>query len=350
MKKIQPILILAGIGLSACSLELNEGLVRMAVPSDPTTGSGKLSPAVFTDHDGQEIIKVGEDFQITLISAFICDVREGLGGFNVFTSTNQESTRCGNRKSQGLGTRAEVAILAGFQFRSSNGGNANPEERLVFFSDDIRESGQLLNQVNLPVYGPAPYQLATSKMRVTILELDRQEAEEQSALLEKLSEAGREFASPVQGAVLGVLSSIGEIIIKSNSDDREFRFELMFDTPFGASANQSAIHRLPLREGYIAMIRRESRLGPASKVKFSEYTICPALGLISIDSTCQDGDAYLNDTTWLLFRVSKEDFNVANATLSRTLQNLMIARKGKLDLIDLNEISNALTALTTSEP
>lgn len=346
------------LALGACSMDLNEGQVRIGAPSEK--GFSPVTPQVFSEENGA-VIKPGEDFQITLISAYICDFRESVY-LDFLAPTNRGAVPCRDDGNAEADTRGEISILAGFGFRDGTLDGGTPAERLVYYGDDVRETGQLLNFLNLPIYGPAPYSLAASHLRVTILELDQEEAEEQSAFLETLANAGASYSSPVEGKVIEVLGSIGDALIKSNKDDRELRFDMGFDVPFlsddgdvlDADAEPTTqIMRLPLREGYLAVVRRERR---SDRDHFKDVKICPTLGLIvpvkneaGQETTC-NGEDFLQQATWLLLRVTREHSSVVDASLNRTLRDALSARKGGgLESADLSRINSALEALQTAD-
>lgn len=385
--------------LGACASELNEGQVRIGVPQMATgnDGAGTVTPEVFRSTSGA-VINENDDFMITLISTYICDFREAQT-LEFLSPTNSGAIACGDERSAGTNTRGEIAILAGFGFRDENGTGGVPEERLVFLSDDVRETGQLLNFVNLPIYGPARYKFATSRLRMTILELDQEEAEEQSTFLQAVADAGASFSTPIEGKVIEVLASIGDALIKSNKDDREMRFDVGFDVPFSTSKTTSnqpkaaptgtveqtdlpapgtdsnvteavqtestqdntkpetqsttgtltqdelPIMRFPLREGYLVLVRREKR---DDKDHFKDIKVCPKLGLIVPAGDQCDGNNYVSNATWMLLRITKEDERVANATLNRTLRDALEARQGGgITAKDLTAIQNAVQSLTS---
>lgn len=384
--------------LGACASELNEGQVRIGVPQMATgiDGAGTVTPEVFRSTSGA-VIRENDDFMITLISTYICDFREAQT-LEFLSPTNSGAIACDDQQSAGTNTRGEIAILAGFGFRDENGTGGVPEERLVFLSDDVRETGQLLNFVNLPIYGPVPYKYATSRLRMTILELDQEEAEEQSTFLQAVADAGASFSTPIEGKVIEVLASIGDALIKSNKDDREMRFDVGFDVPYSTtvSSTQSTaaptgtveqtdlpdpgtdsnateavptenttnntrpetqatagnlsqdelpIMRFPLREGYLVLVRREKR---DDKDHFKDIKVCPKLGLIVPAGDACDGNSYVSNATWMLLRITKENTKIANATLNRTLRDAMEARQGGgITANGLTAIQSAVQSLTS---
>ncbi|MEM6973512.1 MAG: hypothetical protein AAF577_11965 [Pseudomonadota bacterium] len=335
MKHLLPVISL--LALTACSgYELNEGQVRggrATAPATTTSEGSPLSGALFLpDASSNDVLRVGDDVQITLVSAYICNFREAGGILNEpfgFATTNnqRQSDICvedgqGSRF-RGSATRGEIAILAGFQFNGVDGATSDvPGERVVYYNEDVRETGQLLNFLNLPLYGPAPYHLASARLRLSILELDQAEVEEQVAILNALADAGTTYASPVYGPTIGVLSSIGEALLRSNDDDVEFGFDMGFDAPNQASN----LRRNLLREGYLAFIRRERR---SDQNHFDDLHICPDRGVIAVGSCGPDesvSEPYYAGATWLLLRISKEDPAIADAALTRTVGEVVTAR------------------------
>ena len=340
--------VLVGVLLAGCSgVDLNDGQVRIAASNQPSGGAvdqGIFRQYLPTSPGLSTQIMPGEDFHITLVSAYICNFREFEPINSLLDFSNDGSAKCGGDSVfQSEVSRGEIAMLAGFGFRDENAKTAEDDgERLVYFSDDVRESGQLLNLLNLSVYGPAPYKKASSRLSLTIMELDQAEVEQQAGFLKTIAAAGQSFASPLQGPVLNVLGSIGEAFIKSNKDDRELAFVMEFDPIFeGKNGKQSNVFRLPIREGYLVVIRHEKR---SETNHFDNIKVCPEIGLITNKSGCKQNE-YYQDNTWLLLRISREDKDVADAKLTGTLQELLQSRSGLLDTSSLEKIFNALTEL-----
>ncbi len=332
IKKVPIVAILVLNLIGGCGAHLNEGQVRVGTGNLADSGKSvqAATDVVFlsSDASSDSFINPGDDFQITLVSAHICDFREIGSLGNAFASTNIGTENCAGGLTQGRASRGEIVILGGFHFRGSESGQADePVERVIFFSDDVRETGQLLNFINLPLYGPTAAKFAAGRMKLSILELDQAEAEQQAAFLGQLAQVGATFSSPAQGPVIGALASIGEAFLKSNKDDRELAFSMGFDPTNARSSfyDKSIVHRLPLKEGYLAVVRRESRssvdhFNPGDEA----INICPERGLLVTGSDCSN-DQYYADSTWLLLRISREDPEVVNAQLTKTAKDLIAA-------------------------
>ncbi len=56
--------------------------------------------------------------------------------------------------------------------------SATKKGRLIYYSDDVRSGGHLLNGSALPLYGPITYEGRPLVFELTILELDVGEAEQ----------------------------------------------------------------------------------------------------------------------------------------------------------------------------
>ena len=350
MRAFTSAFVLGGLLLTGCGSFLNEGSVRLGAAAgvNNTPGDNVVTDVIYRpSSDEAGALKPGQDVYVTLLSGYICDFREFGGVLNLASSSNLESERCNNDAGplnlQGQGTRGEIVVLAGFQFRDGSANQPDtPEERVIYYNDDVRETGQLLNFANLPVYGPAPVKDASARLRVSILELDKAESEQQAALLNTLAQVGSTFASPMYGAVIGVLGKIGEGLIRSNDDDREMAFDAGFD-PTNA---ESKVHRHLLREGYLVLMRRERR---SDTDHFEKIRVCPDRGVIIHTDSLADCDAakqtggYYAESTWLLLRVSQERPEVADAELTRTLQQLTEASKRpQLDATPVLDAAKAL--------
>ncbi|MEE3528637.1 hypothetical protein QO167_29825, partial [Pseudomonas aeruginosa] len=101
-------------------------------------------------------------------------------------SGNKESSLCtggdGSLFDNARSTQGEIAITAsaGERGATSNGLSFNPADikrngRVVYYNEDIRESGQLINALNIPIYGPKTYDGGTFFVDLAILELDENE-------------------------------------------------------------------------------------------------------------------------------------------------------------------------------
>jgi hypothetical protein len=181
------------IVLAGCSqnLQHNEGAVQIARSADGIhVGSIFLLPS----QRNATPIKKGEAISVKLITAYICDFRERLTPRDWFSSTNTDAVPCkgGDGNANGLwsaqNTRGEIAILANAGERTTTTGLVyNPADiqrngRVVYYNEDVRESGQLINALNIPIYGPKTYEGGTFFMDLAIMELDNDENEQGEAL------------------------------------------------------------------------------------------------------------------------------------------------------------------------
>ncbi len=331
MKRL-PIAAAAALLLASCGLnspDLNEGSVRAGFKPANDLGGGLSSVLYAAPGGAVSPIKANQMMMISLISGYICDFRENAFSINPLAATNRGSSTCGTAgfffDTAGVATRGEVAITAAYNVRGSD--SSDNEPRIIYYNDDVRESGQLFNFQNIPIYGPFPAPQASSVLTLNILELDAEENQETSAVLAKLSQLGQGFGSPLSGSVFGALTSVGQAFVSSNEDDREFAFEMGFD-PAQPTSDPSSVHRNSLREGYYAVLRKERR---DRTDHFRNLVICPERGVLVPGSSAADcqTDAYYNRDTWLLLRVSREDKNAVKAQYrERLLADLLAANEG----------------------
>lgn len=301
------------------------------------------------------IIKQGEAFSITLLSAFICDFHESgtfewLSGFS-----NRDTTKCkGGDGYQGKNIRGEIAIIVNADEAKKDGGlsfsNSSIQSgRLVYYNQDIRETGQLINALNIPIREASIYHGLPFFFDLTILELDNKENSSSRALLSTLAEVGK-TASPANAATFGLLNALGSTLINQNKDDVELRFQMRFDPP---REKDSKIGRMPLREGYYLVMRQENRnpnINTDTPQKKLPPEIDPCRGvLVEAPSTpCttlnDKPNLFYNKNTWLLFRISKENNETAkqmetikllNETLRDTINNT--------ETTDTTELIKAIT-------
>ena len=121
----------------------------------------------------------------------------------------------------GAPTKGEIAIIANVtEGKRTAGGRDDKGDlqgRVVFYSDDIYKN-QRSNEFDIPIYGPAPYEGGPLSIDLWVLELDRAESEQMSALLTSLSDLSKDVSSvAVPGA--GILHQLGTAFLNSNQDD-----------------------------------------------------------------------------------------------------------------------------------
>jgi len=257
--------------LTACA-GLNEGVVDYRVISRntvvPHTDSEQLSPLdsyhqkFFAQKAPIKLIQKDKSISVKLMAAYICDFREAALSLNIVKSKgNKGDTICGNGSNvfNGTNTAGEIAIIVNAFERDGNNAiefdeSAIDKGRLVFYSNDVRASGQPLNLTNLPVYGPINYNGNPFYMSITVLELDNEENQQMKDILGKVSSLGSK-AFPPASDELRILNTIGSTLLSGEQNDVEFKHQLELD-PIGGSGT---VYRAPLSTGYYVFIRSERR-------------------------------------------------------------------------------------------
>ncbi len=312
--------------LMACGTNLNEGSVyptTLPVGTDAANGTsaltryGQMFYAADTVRPGNDGTLIGKDenFSVTLVSGFICDFREDFLPFFLDT-TNKGATPCaGGDGGASAGTRGEIAVIANVVERNSSSGNSISQVyddrtragRVIYYGEDVRETGQLINARNMPLYGPVRYGNGSLYMKFSILEFDETEAKQTREMLKQLADIGTQSGIFASIPVLRVLHQLGDALVSQNRDDVEFLFEMQLDSP----SKLATVHRAPLREGYLVMLRQENRSADlATTLAGTELRFCPESGILATDADCTK---IFRDTTWLVLRVSREDADVALA-------------------------------------
>ena len=290
------------------------------------------------------IIKPNDAFSVRLLSAFICDFRELSNPTDSAAISNRGATPCpGGDGGQHAGVRGEIVIVANVGERSRDGGGLtfDPSNvkngRVIYYNEDVRETGQLINALNLPVYGPKTYGGKPFYMDWSVLELDNKENAAARKLLKQLADAGAAPAAPYT-PVLKLLNTLGGALIDANGDDLEMRYQMEMDSTLdcnklgnGHDCNDLAVHRMPLREGYYAFIRSENR---SEFPNLDAVNVCEESGVL-----CSKGKPW-RENTWLLVRVAREDTNAALAQdTAQTLAGLMDSFNANSSLISNRAIS-----------
>jgi len=365
-------LLLGAVGCSG--IHYNEGASRL---NAAYTGKMELRP-LFSQTTSGPVgqIQTGEAMSVNLVSAHICDFREvSLAGFStgeMFSRSNAKSRVCTNDgpplgsdvSSAKRRTRGEILIVAHAGELSEDNGLSFDAARLrdtgrvIYYNADVRESGQLINALNIPVYGPLLYAGGRFALDLTVLELDNEENAQVKGLLEKLAAIGRTVSATTSGSLVDALNTLGGTLISGNGDDVELRYQAVYDLPSASSG--SAVHRMPLTEGYLALVREEHR---SELPTWNKICIDREEGLIRhkvADDSCKEGDVYRN-RTWLLLRIAKEDKTspaVQKAILSETVGQFLDRSKTDLrgqspaaDMLQgLEGLSEKLKSLKSNEP
>lgn len=290
------------------------------------------------------IIKPNDAFSVRLLSAFICDFRELSNPADSAALSNRGATPCGGGDGgQHAGVRGEIVIVANVGERRDGGGlTFDPSNvkngRVIYYNEDVRETGQLINALNLPVYGPKTYGGKPFYMDWSVLELDNKENAAARKLLKQLADAGAAPAAPYT-PVLKLLNTLGGALIDANGDDLEMRYQMEMDSTLDCNklgnshdCNDLAVHRMPLREGYYAFIRSENR---SEFPNLDAVNVCEETGVL-----CTGKDKPWRENTWLLVRVAREDTNAALAQdTAQTLAELMGSFNANSSLISNGAIS-----------
>jgi hypothetical protein len=355
------------LGLQGCtpSLRHNEGAVQIAqVGKRPALAKSIFISALASD---SKTINKGEAVSVKLVSAYICDFREGKASGDWFSRSNDDAKPCkagdGNAPFLGTaqGTSGEIAILANAGERTStstNGLSFNPATlqrngRVVYYNEDVRESGQLINALNIPIYGPKTYEGGAFYLDLAMMELDNDENEQSRQLIQQLAQIGGAAFAPAS-PVLNVLNSLGSALLEANGDDVELRYQLEFDPSYkgytskgSTQRKRSAVSRAPLREGYYAVVRMEQRdqLPKFDKIKITGQPYSPLLA--NGDNTVYKGGS------WLLIRVAREDNAQARTQdLTSTLADLLdpAAKTDATRIAELQAMVDALKGVRKPAP
>jgi hypothetical protein len=302
--------------LSGCSGGfLNEGAskIRASIPSKSETSG--FDAIFFKDNALKDnIINKEEYFSISLLSANICGFRESSwSDLTLFDDSNSKleneiNNDCKrvSKRSNNLEriTRGEIAIIvntgevSSTKSLSSTSADLKTKGRVIYYNDDMRESGQMINALNLPIYGPKKYNGKNVIFELWMLELDNNESKKTKSLLTSLSSLGGK-AYPPSAPILGVLNTLGGAFLSGNQDDVEAHYEMRFDVK---GPKNSTISRIPLTEGYYAILREENRNKDS---KWDRIKVNEKLGELCLS----EGDKCVKpykEQTWFLIKVARE--------------------------------------------
>lgn len=344
-------LVVAHLFSLGCSAHLNEGYVdyRVSLPRTtalPTDGipnePGKFQTRyLYTNPSSVNPIALNESVSIQMLQGFICDFHEGSWaeafGFGLSKSDREESCQGGSKD-----TRGEIVILASAFERNASSSitydnSAKDKGRVVYYNEDVRESGQMYNFSNLPLYGPKKYEGNPFYLQLWIMELDQEENAKAKNLLKSIAAAGTTVYPPASPA-LAILNSIGASLLEGPSDDIEFQYQTEFDAPGG----QSNISKPPLLPGYYALVRMENRNDSppwgelridrkSGKLKFCAGKEISAN--VNIDKECTD----YRQETWLTLKIDRNkpsfDLDAGQAFLEFQSANKKITQKEADDFV-----------------
>lgn len=208
-------LICAGIFLilMGCA-SLNEGAVDYRyVESSESKEPALLNTDNFLKYsDAKKAINKGESISIHLQKVYMKEFSER---FEYLYSRDKE-------------VKGEIIVIAKayelgegkvieYDYSSINSG------RVVYYSKDVRATGQVLNFNSLPIYGPITYKGNPLVLELYIMELDEEEVKKYKALLGALIKLGSQVYPPAS-PILKVLDDVGGAFLTGRQDDIEFKY------------------------------------------------------------------------------------------------------------------------------
>ncbi len=319
------ILPVLGFALAGCaSINLNEGSAsysNLSTTAQPHQIYYSLDEQKKDDVQAALISK-NDNISVTISAIYICDFREsGLLTGDFFDTSNANSAACpveenkrleaaGNgsaSKQQQTTTRGELAILGNIKESESFVGVDRKDQRVFFYSDDVRETGQLLNFSNKTIYGPVKYNGGYLDIAFSIMELDEEENKNLKAVLNSLASLGAK-AYPPSSAALETINEVGKTILDSNKDDVTLSYTTRFDPP--NVGDISKIERAPLQEGFYAVLRNENR---NTEPGWEEVCLNRKLGMLVHCIDNKPSTKVYREKTWMVFRISRESNAVSAA-------------------------------------
>jgi hypothetical protein len=224
-----------------------------------------VSPCQDGEINSDHILRGGDSISVNLLYGFICDFYEAANtprelARDFGSETKGKITLCQDSPENRAGTRGEIALMASIfelggdrkiSFQADTVGDKSA--RMVYYSEDVRESGQSLNLSNLPMYGPVSYSGKPVYMGLFVIEIDGPEVQATGSILRKLADLGSK-AYPPSSPVLGALSKVGDAFLQSQQDDSIVDYKMVFDGPEGISPRTA-----PLAAGLYVFTRLQNR-------------------------------------------------------------------------------------------
>jgi hypothetical protein len=274
-------------------------------PSDCNIPSGSPNECVLAP---KSILARGDSVSLRVLRAYICNLPEAAGSFSEFEEYSREfetkTLKCISGRNIHFSTRGEVAVLAKVAERKTGAGAvfkqgeiAPSDARLIYYSEDMRETGQPPNFANVPLYGPVTYEGSPILVQLHVVELDDAESEAQRSLLTSLAKLGS-AAYPPASSALAVLDKVGTAFLSGQQDDLMFDFLVEFDAGESKGGRSTADLSLPLAQGIYAFVRMGNRNESAL---WSELVLDHRSGLLH----CRDG----SETCPRMHDVTKIDAN-----------------------------------------
>lgn len=347
--------VLAVMILGGCGGVLNEGATRVSMaPAEKPSPQGPYSfKQIFFPPDTRRklnIIKPDDFFSVSLINAYVQGFTEIslLDRTQKFRDTSNPAPEGWTGRRSSRITRGEIALLVNAGEITPTSTTVSPsfrsQGRVVYYNDDVRKSGQLLNILNIPVYGPTKYTGSNFFFSLTLMELDNEENAKIKTLLQPLAAIGSAVL-PTHQTTISVLNTLGGALLRDNTDDVEAHFQMRFD--LNTTNATSWVDRIPLAEGYYAFVREETR---ENTPRWTNLQVNRAYGEL-----CTPDTSTYRGGTWFLFRVAREPSDV-RAQYGSEVATFMNALE-QSDITDLNatltrleELKARLTELQTSHP
>lgn len=274
-------------------------------------------------------IHANESVGINLLYGYICDFPEDARSWEELKrdyGDDEEVPICWGKEAR-AGVKGEVSILATVfeldgkrKISFTQGEASDPEGRVVYYSEDVRETGQPLNLSNLPMYGPVTYHGKPVFLRFAGVELDQKESKETGALLRSLASLGSK-AYPPASPVLAALDKVGGSFLEGQQDDLFFKYEMMFNGDGGTAPVVA-----PLSAGIMSFVRVQNR---SKKFDWINHCIDKHTGIIHTSgspfckgecvlppdnkkSACKPGSTELKGHTYFTIQITKNEPALSN--------------------------------------
>jgi hypothetical protein len=308
------LLLASCLAVAACSAQqLNTGVVDYRLASGDVGTADSATAAAYENHtfyaryfppealQRLDVVKPGDSVAIRILQAFICDFSEinRKERWRLFRDGSYAAEPCNPDGDAYVDTQGEIAVVAdvveldGEKIIEHGTGTSSADKgRLIYYNEDVRETGQFLNFSNLPIYGPVSYSGRPMYVRLFVLELDNEENAQFTSTLTKLASFGG-TAYPPASPILSLLKELGSAFVSGNQDDLEFEYELAFDG-FAGQATSYA----PLAVGTYAFVRLEDRDMP---LDWSTLTLNERTGRL------QKGGKDYREGTYFTLKVTRNE-------------------------------------------
>jgi hypothetical protein len=253
---------------------------RECIRSSKSASEKKKTPCEAGEIDAGNMLREGDSLSISLLHAYICDFyemantpRELSRDFGIKSS--EKIKLCHDHPENRAGTRGEIAIMASIfelgdqQIRFQADTIGDKSARMIYYNEDVRESGQSLNLSNLPMYGPVSYHGKQVYLGFFVIEIDGPEVRATGSIFRKLADLGSK-AYPPSSPVLSALSKVGDAFKESQQDDSIADYKMVFDGAEGVSPRTA-----PLAAGLYVFTRIQDR---SKDFEWSQYCLNPSTG------------------------------------------------------------------------